>query len=243
MTVTEKKTLRLAVVVPTFNEVDNIDELVHRLLAIEQVDEIVFVDDNSSDGTAAKIIEQSRLNSQIRLISRPRKLGLGSAYAAGMKWALAHNAGAVITMDADLSHDPEVIPQMLQAMDDYDLVIGSRYVKGGRIENWGLGRRALSATANFLTRVILSIPAKDCTAGFRLYRREVSLRIKPETVMSHGYSYLEEMIFRVTRSGFSIGEVPIVFHDRRAGESKISRSEIVRGLWTLLRLWIVPPKS
>ena len=229
--------MRVAVVVPTYNEIDNIDELLTRLLALKEVQEIVVVDDNSPDGTASRVIAHSQSTDKLRLIARSGKLGLGSAYAAGMKLALAHGADAVVTMDADLSHDPQSIPALIAGLDYVDVMIGSRYVAGGRIENWGMGRRVLSRGANFLTRLILRIPAKDCTAGFRAYKREVLEEVDPASIRSHGYSYLEEVICRVKRAGFSIGETPITFRDRRAGESKISRSEIFKGAFTLFRLF------
>lgn len=235
--------MRVAVVIPTYDEAENIGELVRSLSEIEDIKEIIVVDDNSPDGTAARVIALSQEFPHVHLISRARKLGLGSAYAAGMQLALGNGAEAVVTMDADLSHDPRAIPALIKGLDDHDLMIGSRYIEGGKIEEWGSFRRLLSRSANFLARILLGIKARDCTAGFRCYRRSVLERIKPHSIKSHGYSYLEEMIYYVARSGFRIGEIPITFRDRRAGKSKISKAEIGRGVLTLFRLFFLRPKK
>lgn len=235
--------MNVAVVIPTFDEAENIDELLLRLAEIPVIKEIIVVDDNSPDGTAGHVIKLSKTYPHIHLIARARKLGLGSAYAAGMQLALAHGAEAVVTMDADFSHDPAALPRLVEGMDQFDLMVGSRYVEGGSIENWGLMRLLLSRTANSLTRILLRIPIRDCTAGFRCYRREVLEKIKPHSIRSHGYSYLEEMIYYVAKAGFRLGEVPINFRERRGGVSKISKTEIFRGIVTLFRLFFLRPKK
>ena len=224
------------VVIPTYNEADNIRALLARLLALELDLQVLVVDDASPDGTGGIVDELMRDEPRVHVLHREAKLGVGAAYAAGMSWGLERGARYLVTMDGDFSHDPDYVPALVAGMEEHDVMIGSRYVAGGGCESWGIGRRFLSHTANAVARSVLALPIRDCTAGMRCYSRRVLECIDPASVRSHGYSYLQEMIYRVHRAGFRIGEHPIIFVDRRAGESKISKTEIVKGVWTLARL-------
>lgn len=225
---------RALVVIPTYNEAENILPLARDVLAQSPRLDVLVVDDASPDGTGRLVAEAGASEPRLRLLARAGKLGLGTAYLAGFRYGLDHGYGLVFTMDGDGSHAPSYLPALLEAARSHDLVLGSRYVPGGGIENWPLHRRALSAFANFYTRTLLRLPVRDCTAGFRGYSRDVLLRVDPFSVRSSGYSFLEEMLCRVVRAGFCVGEVPIVFRDRTRGESKINRSEIYRAAWHVL---------
>ena len=225
------------VVVPTYNEAGNLERLVNELLALPLSLSVLVVDDNSPDGTgdlADRLANQHP--NRVVVIHRPRKLGLGTAYLAGFRRALESDFDRIMTMDADFSHHPRYIPSMLDLSRARELVIGSRYVPGGGTLNCTTKRKALSRGANTFAKVMLGLSAQDCTAGFRCYRREVLQAIDLESIRSNGYSFLIEMIFYVQRRGFSIGEVPIIFEDRRRGTSKISRNEVFRALQTVERL-------
>lgn len=228
--------MQTLVVIPTYNEAENIEPLIVRLLELDEDLDVCVVDDASPDGTGEIVDRLREGEPRVHVVHRPGKLGLGGACCAGMLHGLEHGARFVVTMDADFSHDPGYLPALLAGMRDNDVMIGSRYVAGGGVANWGFGRRVLSRTANFVARAVLGLAPRDCTAGFRCYAREVLERIDPTTVKSNGYSYLEEMMWYCQRAGFRIGETPIVFVDRRAGRSKISRAEIFKAVGTLLRL-------
>jgi glycosyltransferase involved in cell wall biosynthesis len=172
----------------------------------------------------------------LSVIHRAGKLGLGTAYTAGFRKALGEGAELILTMDADFSHDPCYLPELLAASRQHDLVIGSRYVPGGGVKHWGPDRRFLSWGANALAHLVLGLHARDCTAGFRCYRRSVLERVDPASIRANGYSYLIEMLYRCQEQGFSVGEVPIIFADRRLGQSKISRGEIFKAGRTVARL-------
>jgi dolichol-phosphate mannosyltransferase len=227
---------------PTYDEAENILPLSAQVLALGSELEVLVVDDNSPDGTGDLVEEQSRSEPRLHLFRREGKLGLGTAYLAGFGYGLEHGFERIFTMDADFSHNPRYIPQMLEAMEHHDVVIGSRYVPGGGIENWPPHRRALSAFANFYARTLLRLPVRDCTAGFRCYSAEVLKTVDPFSVRSSGYSFLEEMVFLVCRCGFSVGEVPIVFENRRAGRSKIDSSEVYLAAWHVLVTALRPPR-
>jgi dolichol-phosphate mannosyltransferase len=219
---------RCLVVLPTYNEAGNIVSLARALL--EQVDtlEILVVDDGSPDGTGDLVEREARDQPRLHLLRRAAKLGLGTAYLAGFGHALERGYACVVTMDADWSHHPRHLKPLLDGMSDHDLMIGSRYVRGGAIANWPRHRRLLSLFANAYTRTLLRLPVKDCTSGYRCYLRSVLETVDPFSIQASGYSFLEEMVWRVARAGFRIGEVPIVFEDRHAGVSKIDRREIGR---------------
>ncbi len=222
---------------PTYNEADNLPALVEQLLSLPLDLGVVVVDDASPDGTG-RVADRLAGDHAGRLhpIHRPGKLGLGSAYVAGFRAAFELGAGQVITMDADFSHHPRYIPSMAALAATCDVVIGSRYVAGGRTEGAPLYRRLLSRGANAFARTLLGLQARDTTAGFRLYHREVLESIPLGSIFSSGYSFLIEMLYLVQIRGWRIGEAPIVFQDRFAGQSKISQAEIARALYTVVRL-------
>lgn len=227
------------VIVPTYNEKENLEPLVTRLLALPVSVGVIVVDDGSPDGTGEIADRLAAENpGRVQVIHRAGKLGLGTAYIAGFRRAMEDRADFAITMDADFSHPPEKIPELLaKAAEGYDLVIGSRYVPGGKAIECTLPRKMLSWGANAFARILLGLKAHDTTAGFRCYRREVLESIALDQIFSNGYSFLMEMLYLVQRAGWRVGEVPIVFHNRQQGVSKISRNEIYKALYTVLRLF------
>lgn len=226
------------VIVPTYNEADNIDELIAQLLDLPVNLGVIVVDDNSPDGTGQKADQWShRQAGRVHVVHRPGKLGLGTAYLSGYRLALDKlSAQRVMTMDADFSHNPRYIPAMIEMSEQKDVVIGSRYIGGGGSLNCTWKRIWLSKTANLLTRALLGLQARDTTAGFRLYHRRVLESIPLDQIFSSGYSFLVEMLFMCQRRGWQIGEVPIIFEDRRKGMTKISRNEVIKAQYTVLRL-------
>jgi dolichol-phosphate mannosyltransferase len=198
---------------------------------------VLVVDDNSPDGTSAIVAALTEHEPRIGLLRRPGKLGLGTAYIDGFRRALNEGAQFICEMDADFSHDPRYLPQMLRAAEErYDLVIGSRYISGGGTTDWGLLRQLISWGGNIYARTILNLPVADATGGFRCYRRSVLETIDLDAVRSNGYSFQIEMVYRTLKAGFRIGETPIIFPDRRVGQSKMSRRIIVEALITVWRL-------
>jgi dolichol-phosphate mannosyltransferase len=226
------------VIVPTYNEVDNIQELITQLLALPVNLGVIVVDDNSPDGTGDVADQCSeRYPDRVHVVHRPGKLGLGTAYIAGFHLALDKlNAQQIMTMDADFSHNPRYIESMINKSESADVVIGSRYVEGGGSLNCTWKRIWLSKIANFIARAALGLHARDTTAGFRLYHNDVLQSIPLDQVFSNGYSFLVEMLFMCQRRGWHIGEVPIIFEDRRKGTTKISRGEVFKAQYTVLRL-------
>lgn len=231
---------RVLVVVPTFNEVDNVEPLSRGVLEALPRGELVFVDDSSPDGTAARIAELSRSEPRIGLLTRRAKLGLGTAYMAGFRRGLTGGFDVVVTMDGDLSHDPAYLPELVAATSRCDVAIGSRYVQGGGVRNWSVHRRLLSRCANAYARTLLGVPVRDCTSGFRAYRSQVLRSLPLGSIRSSGYSFLEEMLFLADRGGFLLGEIPILFIDRLGGRSKISTEEIFLAIYHVLRLRLTP---
>jgi dolichol-phosphate mannosyltransferase len=225
------------VVVPTYNEVENIALLVPQLLRLPLELKVVVVDDNSPDGTGALADRLALENpGRAEAIHRPAKLGLGTAYLAGFRRALADGASHVLTMDADFSHDPCYIPDLAARCATADLVIGSRYVPRGGAVDSPLMRRLISYGANLAAHVVLGLKARDVTAGFRLYRREVLESVPLDSIRSSGYSFLIEMLFLVEQRRWRVAEVPILFCDRKRGQSKISTQEIGKAMATVGRL-------
>jgi len=228
--------MRAVVILPSYNEAENVLSLSADILAQDPALEVVVVDDNSPDGTGDLVADAMVRENRLHLVRRPGKLGLGSAYQAGFQFALTNDFDLIFTMDCDYSHHPRYLPQFLQSIaSGNDLVVGSRYVPGGGITNWPIHRRLLSRFANFYTRLLLRVPVHDCTAGYRCYTREVLQTVDPATIRSSGYAFLEDMVMRVHRAGFQIAEVPIVFEDRTRGASKINHSEIYLAAWHVLR--------
>ncbi len=228
--------MRPAVIIPTYNESDNVSLLITDLHKYNPELTIVIVDDNSPDGTGELADQLAAQNSHIHPIHRPRKMGLGTAHIAGIKWALSQNLEPILTMDADFSHSPRYVPNLIRATESFDTVIGSRYIPGGGTLHCTMPRKALSRGANTFARFVLGLKATDCTAGFRAYRRAVLESIDLDAIVSNGYSFLIEMLYQCQKGGWRIGETPIVFEDRRRGQSKISRQEILRALQTVIRL-------
>jgi len=228
------------VIIPTFNEADNINDLVTQLLALTVNIGVVIVDDNSPDGTGDFADEWSaRHPHQVHVVHRPGKMGLGTAYIAGFNMAIVElNAKRIMTMDADFSHNPRYVPAMIELSESKDVVIGSRYVPGGGSRNCTWKRIWLSKIANFIARTLLGLQARDTTAGFRLYHRRVLESIPLDYVFSSGYSFLVEMLFMCQRRGWQVGEVPIIFEDRRKGQTKISRQEVYKAQYTVFRLFL-----
>jgi dolichol-phosphate mannosyltransferase len=225
-----------AVIIPTFNECENIALLIGELHAFVPDLAIVVVDDNSPDGTGELLDALAARDARVFARHRPAKLGLGTAHIAGMKFALANQFEPILTMDADFSHAPRFVPAMLRAAQTYDLVIGSRYVPGGGTLHCTAARRALSRGANLFARAMLGLAATDTTAGFRAYRPAVLESIALDTIRSNGYSFLIEMLYQCQKQRWRIGETPIVFENRQRGSSKISRQEIFKALGTVVRL-------
>ncbi|MGQ9584205.1 MAG: polyprenol monophosphomannose synthase [Anaerolineae bacterium] len=229
---------RVAIIIPTYNERENIQPLVEAILQLGLPVRVIVVDDNSPDGTGQVADELARTHPEVQVVHRPGKMGLGRAYLAGFAAAFELEAGLVLTMDADFSHHPRYIPDLVRLVDNgrCDLAIGSRYVPGGGTRNWGLGRQVLSRGANLFARTVLGLGAHDCTAGFRCYRRELLEQAPLGQIFSDGYSFLIELLYRWQQMGGTVGESPITFEDRRAGQSKISRAEILKAGYTVLRL-------
>jgi dolichol-phosphate mannosyltransferase len=224
------------VIVPTYNEKENLPLLLQALLDLPQQVSVIVVDDNSPDGTGNIAEEWAARSDRVLVVHRPGKLGLGTAYVAGFCRALADNYRRIMTMDADFSHDPRFIPPVIAMSESFDVVIGSRYVRGGGTKNCTLKRKALSRVANGFAKLALGLRARDCTAGFRCYRREVLESVDLSRIKSNGYSFLIEMLYLVQNAGWTVGESPILFEDRVRGKSKISQKEVYRAVQTVIRL-------
>ena len=236
MTDLEVKTSRSLVIIPTYNERENVAEVIRRVLVQPVPLDVLVVDDNSPDGTASLVEELGHSDPRLHLIKRSGKLGLGTAYLEGFRYALKQEYAWVFEMDADLSHDPDEIPNFLRAACEADLVIGSRYVTGVNVVNWPLSRLLLSYFASVYTRLMTRIPLSDTTSGFKCFRREVLQAIDLNSIQSGGYAFQVEMNWRVWMEGFRIKEIPIVFVDRTVGQSKMSRvivREAIRVVWKL----------
>lgn len=219
--------LKILVVIPTYNEIENVENVIQKVLSQSKDLEILVVDDSSPDGTGDLVENLSNKEKRLHLLRRRGKLGLGTAYIAGFKYALAKDYGYVFEMDADFSHDPDEIPNFIDAIQSADLVIGSRYINGVNVVNWPLPRLLLSYFASMYTRVITRMKIQDITGGYKCFRREVLEAIDFDKVHSGGYSFQIEMNWLVWKEGFRIQEIPITFVDRTVGKSKMSK-EIVR---------------
>jgi dolichol-phosphate mannosyltransferase len=226
-------------VLPTYNEADNVEAFVAAVRAkLPDAARILIVDDSSPDGTG-QIADQLAADSDaVSVLHRPRKEGLGPAYIAGFRHALAQGAGHVVEMDVDFSHDPAYLPRLLEAGERADLAIGSRYVDGGGVRDWSGLRQAISRGGSTYARLVLGVKVRDLTGGFKCFRREVLEAIDLDTIQSRGYAFQVEMTYRAIERGFSVAEVPIVFRERRAGTSKMDRSIVAEAIWRvpLLRL-------
>lgn len=239
---TEKKLLkRSLVIIPTYDEAENIEHIIPAALIQDESIDVLVVDDSSPDGTGAIVAEMGKINPRIHLLSRKGKLGLGSAYVAGFKYALEKGYDYIFEMDADFSHDPADLKRMLVEIENYDLVIGSRYVEGINVVNWPLRRLFLSFFASKYVRWITMMPLHDPTGGFKCFRRVVLETVNLDGIISDGYSFQIEMNFRTWVKKFKIKEMPIVFTDRRVGQSKMSKKIVIEAIfivWKLLALKI-----
>jgi len=224
------------VIVPTYNERENIDPLLDHLLGLPYGLDVLVVDDGSPDGTADQVKQWQAKTPRVHLIQRPGKMGLGSAYRDGFRYALANGVEYVFEMDADFSHDPAAIGDFLEAVKDADIVLGSRYLHGVTVVNWPLSRLILSFSANLYTRIITGMPVVDATGGFKCFRRRALEGIRLDRVRTEGYGFQIEMSFRAWKRGFRIKEIPIVFVDRRAGISKMNRRIIAEAAWLVWKL-------
>ena len=224
------------VVLPTYNESENLARIVEAILAASERVEILVVDDNSPDGTGRLADELAAREPRVHVLHRAGKEGLGRAYLAGFGWALAHPFRLILEMDADFSHDPAHLPDLLDAAASADLVLGSRYVEGGGTQNWGLIRRFISRGGSLYARTILGIGIRDLTGGFKCFRRETLERLDLQTVRSEGYSFQIELTYRALNLGLRVVEIPIVFADRRVGKSKMSKRIFAEAALMVLRL-------
>jgi dolichol-phosphate mannosyltransferase len=222
---------RVLVIVPTYNERDNIETIIDRVLQSVPDANILVVDDSSPDGTGKIADELAVSDSRVHALHRTAKAGLGAAYIAGFRWGLERGYDVLVEMDADGSHAPEQLPRLLAALRDADLVLGSRWVAGGTVVNWPLSRELLSRSANLYTRVALGISVRDATGGYRAYRRTVLDSIDLTDVASQGYCFQVDLAWRAVLAGFRVVEVPITFVDRERGESKMSATIVREALW------------
>jgi dolichol-phosphate mannosyltransferase len=228
---------RALVIITTYNEIENLGRIVPQVLEQDPRLEVLVVDDNSPDGTGAAADELARTSPQVHVLHRAGKLGLGTAYRAGFKWALERDYEYVFEMDADFSHDPKHLPQFLEAIQNADLVLGCRYLHGRvTVVNWPMGRLLLSYFANRYARVVTGLSLSDSTGGFKCFRRRVLATVDLDAVRSGGYAFQIEMTFRAARKGFRITEIPIVFVDRTDGVSKMSGAIVREAVWMVWRL-------
>ena len=225
------------VIVPTYNERENVARIIEAVLAQDPRLSVLIVDDGSPDGTGAIVDEIAARNDRVHALHRAKKMGLGTAYLAGFKWALARDYAYVFEMDADFSHDPGHLAEFLRRISDADLVLGSRYRNGKvTVVNWPMSRLMLSYAANVYARIVTGLPLFDSTGGFKCFRRSVLETIDLDDVRSNGYAFQIEVSFRAWKKGFRIAEIPIVFTDRTEGESKMSKRIVREAIWMVWRL-------
>ncbi|MEW5873651.1 MAG: polyprenol monophosphomannose synthase [Candidatus Zixiibacteriota bacterium] len=224
------------VVIPTYNEKENLPSIIPEVLAQDERLSILVVDDNSPDGTGRMADEIARDNPRVHVLHRTAKQGLGKAYLAGFRWALERHYDRIFEMDADFSHKPEYLPVFLKESMEYDIVLGSRYISGVNVINWPMSRLLLSYYANMYARVVTGLPVRDSTGGFKCFRREVLEAIDLDAVASNGYAFQIEMSFRAWKKGFTIKEIPIVFTDREQGHSKMSKKIVREAIWMVPKL-------
>jgi dolichol-phosphate mannosyltransferase len=228
---------RSLVVIPTYNERENLPRLIPSVLAQHPSLEILVVDDGSPDGTGALADEFAAEEPRLHVLHRAEKLGLGTAYLAGFRWGIERGYDYLFEMDADFSHDPAHLPHFLEAIQDFDVVLGSRYLHGRvTVVNWPIGRLLLSYFANVYARWVTGLPVADATGGFKCFRREVLEALELDRVESNGYAFQIEMSYRAWKKGFRLGEIPIMFVDRDVGESKMSKKIVREAIWRVWRL-------
>ena len=237
------KLMRTLVVIATYNEIENLPRLVETILSLADDLDVLVIDDNSPDGTGHWVREQSDREPRLHLIERASKLGLGTATFTGLRYAIEQRYDCAVTMDADFSHHPRYIPELVAGLSDQrdpapDVVIGSRYVSGGRIQGWPLYRRWMSWAVNRYARLFLRLPVADCSGAFRCYRITALQNLDWGRMQSSGYSYLEELLWVLQQQGTTFAEIPIEFVDRQTGYSKINGREALAALWIIFRLGI-----
>ncbi len=227
---------KILIIIPTYNELENIRKIIPAILQQNEDIDILVVDDNSPDNTGKYVEEKSRVEPRIKILKRPKKMGLGTAYISGFKYAIDNNYDLVFEMDADFSHDPKDIPAFLEAIKDADLVLGSRYINGVRVLNWPMRRLLLSYFASIYTRTITGLPVHDTTGGFKCFRIEVLKAIDLDKIKSNGYSFQIEMTYKAFKKKFRIKEIPIVFTDRAKGSSKMSKKIVYEAVFMVWKL-------
>ena len=227
---------RILVSVATYNERDNLEPLIHEIHSFLPPANVLVIDDNSPDGTGQLADELAVRDPRVHVLHRVGKLGLGTAILAGMRYAMEQNYDYLLNMDADFSHHPRYLPAIVAGMDSHDVMIGSRYIPGGGVENWPLSRRVMSWGVGTVVRLLMRIPARDTSGGYRSYSVELLRRTNLENLVSRGYSFQEEVLYRCRKAGCKIGEIPIIFADRRAGATKVNLKEVVRSLSIILWL-------
>lgn len=230
--------MKILTIIATYNEKDNIMELVPKILAQKNKSDILIVDDNSPDGTGILADKMSKKNKKIKVIHRKNKMGLGTACIEGFKYGIDKGYNLICEIDADLTHDPKYLGDFVEMSKKYDLVLGSRWIKGGGVIGWPWYRYVASRIASKVSGILLGLKVKDATNGFRCYNREVLEKIDLNSITSSGYSFLEEMIYLVQKSRFSIKEIPIILIDRRFGQSKMNKKEIINSSKAIFRLFI-----
>jgi len=242
--------MKILVIIPTYKERENVPRIVPRILSQHEGVEILFIDDNSPDGTGALIDEISSKNPRVHVIHREGKLGLGTAYVRGFKWALERDYDKVFEMDADFSHNPDDIPRLIQASEEYDLVIGSRFVNGISVVNWPFRRLLLSLVAMLYVRVVTGLKLNDPTSGFKCYNRRVLEGMNIDGIKSNGYSFQIETNYKARLAGFTIKEIPIIFIEREGGVSKMNKKIVYEAIWVVYKLrlygfkrWVCKLKS
>lgn len=228
--------MRSIVIIPTYNERENIAALIPIVHSLSAAPDILVVDDNSPDGTGEVVQQLATATSGVHLLSRAGKAGLGKAYLAGFQWALERGYELIVEMDADFSHRPEDLVRMLAAAPAHDFVVGSRWVEGGGTLNWGVGRKLISRGGSFYSRLILGYPLRDWTGGFNAWKAQTLRGIELSSVRSEGYSFQIELKYRALRAGFKSFELPITFVDRRVGQSKMSSKIVMEALY---RVWLI----
>lgn len=228
--------MRALVILPTYNEIENLPRIVPQILEVDPDLEVLVVDDDSPDGTGKEADRMAEENLRMSVIHRASKMGLGSAYITGFKYGIEKGFDYLFEMDADFSHDAKYLKDFLREIKEADLVIGSRYLQGVNVINWPMSRLLLSYFANVYTRIITGLPLRDATGGFKCYRREALEAIELDSVRSDGYSFQIEMSFKLWRKGFRLKEIPIIFYDRQQGESKMSKKIVREAVWMVWRL-------
>jgi dolichol-phosphate mannosyltransferase len=233
---TDARFKKALVIIPTYNEIENVSKMIETVLELPEQVDILIVDDNSPDGTGIQVKEIIKARDKVHLIERSGKLGLGTAYIEGFKFAISKEYDYIIEMDCDFSHDPKDISRLLKEIDNYDLVIGSRYIQGVNVVNWPLKRLILSMGASLYTRIITGMPLKDATSGFKCFRKEVIKSIDLDKIHSNGYSFQIEMHYKTWKKKFRIKEMPIIFTDRIDGHSKMGKAIVREAIFMVWKL-------